>query len=304
MSYNALEAWQQANSGNRTVQAASNDLFYNALAAEMGTKSAVNYAKRMMPLSLRYQRASQSIADESTLRQMAAEASIMRGLTQQQGDLDYRRQQLISSTSRYGADRELQGTLAQAAAQKYAANRGVDIARIETGAERYGYDQQLKGIGLQTAAQRYESTQATRRTQLQTDADRYGYRLGLEGTKYSADRSVDQTRLQTDADKYGYELGLEGTKYSADRSYDTARYTADRGYDIARYTSDSDLEGTKYVADRGLEGVRDTNRSEEERIRIRGGEDRKTLIQGTDETLRLRADARGAIRSAGRRFYG
>lgn len=40
------------------------------------------------------------------------------------------------------------------------------------------------------------------------------------------------------SDRYGYELGLEGTKYTADKSYDSTVYKADR-----------DLEGTKYAAD-------------------------------------------------------
>jgi hypothetical protein len=53
-----------------------------------------------------------------------------------------------------------------------------------------------------------------------------------------------------------------------------------------------------------LTGVRDTNRSQEEQRRIQGREDRETLGRGTDETLRLRADARGAIASTGRRFFG
>lgn len=60
-----------------------------------------------------------------------------------------------------------------------------------------------------------------------------------------------------------------------------------------KYGADRGLEGTKYNADASLAGIRD-----------RGSEDRKTLTQGTDETLRLRADARGAIQDRGRKWFG
>ena len=249
MAYDAVKAWQQANQGNSTVQAAANDLFYNSLAADLSTRSSVSYANQMTPIALRYQQASTKIAEEADLRRLGAETSAMRGLTQQQGDLQYRDNKLAAETTRYGADRELQARLADSAATKYVANRSYDSTVAQTDAQRYGYDQQLKATGLQTAAQRYESDRATDRTQIGADADRYG-----------ADRNLDIAGVQAGAQMYG--------------------------------------------ADRGLEGIRDTNRSDEDKIRISGGEDRKTLIQGTDETLRLRADARGAIRTAGRSFYG
>lgn len=95
--------------------------------------------------------------------------------------------------------------------------------------------------------------------------------------------------INADAQKYGY-----------DRQFQASNYRADRDYDIAGVRADAD----RYGYDQQLTGVRDTNRSAEDQIRIRGGEDRTTMIQGTDETLRLRADARGAIRKAGKTFYG
>ncbi len=264
MAYDAIEAWQQANQGNSTVQAAAHDLFYNSLAANLSTQSAVSYANQMTPIALRYQQASTNIAQEADLRRLGAETSAARGLMQQQGDIQFRSDRLAANTTRYGFDQQLKGV------------------GLQTDAQRYGYELQLQGVGLQTEAQRFESKQATQRTGMQetgatqrtgmeTETQRYGFDRGLEGQKYSADRGVDSTRIQADAQRYG----------------------ADRG-----------LDGIKYGADRNLEGIRATNQSDEDKIRISGGENRKTLTQGTDETLRLRSDARGAIRSAGKSFYG
>jgi hypothetical protein len=253
MVYDAMKAWSEANKGNPTVSAASNDLFYNSLLANASTGAAVSYANQMIPLALRFQQGVQGMADESNLRTMAAEGSLLRGLTQQQGDLEYRNRQLDSQTNRYAADRALQGTKVQSAAMRYDSRNTLRSTKTQAAAQRYGYKQELKGVGLQTGAQRYES-----------------------------DRQTDRTRLQTEADRYSYDRALEGTKYGADR----------------------DLEGRRYVSDNELTGARERNQSEERRIGLAGEEERKSLRQGTDETLRLRADARGAIRSAGSRFYG
>jgi hypothetical protein len=281
-SYNAIGAWGQANKGNPTVQAAANDLFYNAAAANLSTKSAVSYANQMTPIALRYQQASTNIAEAADLRRLGAETSAARGLLQQQGDIGYRDNQLAAQTQRYGYDQQLSGIGLQADAQRYGYDqqlKGVGLQEtgatqrvglqeagatqrtqiqdsgdtrrvgLQTDAQRYGYDQQLKGVGMQTDAQRYESSQATARTGMETQAQRYGYDQQLKGVG-----------LQTDAQRFESSQATERT---------------------------------------GM-----TNRSDEEKIRISGGEDRKTLTRGTDETLRLRSDARGAIRSAGRSFYG
>lgn len=81
--------------------------------------------------------------------------------------------------------------------------------------------------------------------------------------------------------------------------------------DVTRYGYDKEVEGTKYSADRQVEGVKysaDAQKygydSQERQIGLTGQEQRKTLRQGTEETLALRRDARGAIASGGRRFYG
>ncbi|MGA1730582.1 MAG: hypothetical protein ACO4B5_10160, partial [Steroidobacteraceae bacterium] len=126
-------------------------------------------------------------------------------------------------------------------------------------------------------------------TRVQASAQRYGYEKQLEGQKYSADRELQSTRVQAGAQRYGYDRGLEGQKYSADRELQGTRVQA---------------AAQRYGYDTQLTGQREGYASQERQIGLQGAEDRKTLTQGTDETLRLRADARGAIRQAGRRFYG
>jgi hypothetical protein len=248
-SYNAIGAWGQANKGNPTVQAAANDLFYNAAAANLSTKSAVSYANQMTPIALRYQQASTNIAEAADLRRLGAETSAARGLLQQQGDIGYRDNKLAAQTQRYGYDQQVKAVGLQTGAQRYESSQATARTGMETQAQRYDSDQRLKGVGLQTDAQRYESSQATARTGMETQAQRY-----------DSDQRLKGVGLQTDAQRFESSQATERT---------------------------------------GM-----TNRSDEEKIRISGGEDRKTLTQGTDETLRLRSDARGAIRSAGRSFYG
>jgi hypothetical protein len=339
MTYDAIRAWADANRGNPTVAGAANDLFYNSLAANLSTSASVSYARQMMPLATQYQRTMQSIADESSLRTLAAEGSLLRGLTQQQGDIAYRSDQLNASTTRYGYDRQLdaareqgrtqryasdndlRSSLAQSSAQRYGydqqlrgiglqvgaqryeSDRSVDRTRLETDAQRYGYDQQLRGVGLQTDAQRFESREATRRTGLETDAQRYGYDQQLRGVglqtdaqRFESREATRRTGLETDAQRYGYDQQLRGVGLQTAAQ----RYESDRSVDRTRLETDAQ----RYGADRQLDGVRDTNITSTRNIRTTGDEDRKTLTQGTDETLRLRADARGAIRTTGKQFYG
>lgn len=88
--------------------------------------------------------------------------------------------------------------------------------------------------------------------------------------------------METGAQRYGYELALQGTQdtnRSAERRTETETQSAERRT--------------------GME-----TQSAERQIGLRGNEDRKTLTQGTDETLRLRADARGAIEGRGRKWFG
>jgi hypothetical protein len=146
-----------------------------------------------------------------------------------------------------------------------------DLARINSGDVRHVANQQLAGT-------RYSSDAQVKSTEIGANATRYVADTQLQGTRYSADRQVDATRISADAQRYGYDRQLDGTRLQTDAQ--------------------------RYGYDRQLDGTRDTNRSQEEQRRIQGDQDRRTLTQGTDETLRLRSDARGAIASKGRSFFG
>lgn len=74
--------------------------------------------------------------------------------------------------------------------------------------------------------------------------------------------------------------------------------------DTLRYGADSEERTSRYSEDSRRATGQDRNASEERQIGLEGQESRANLRAGTDETLRLRADARGAIRTAGARFYG
>jgi len=83
------------------------------------------------------------------------------------------------------------------------------------------------------------------------------------------------------------------TDLTSGRQLEGLKYGADRGLEGIKYNSDRSLEGTKYGFD-----------SQERQIGLTGTEERKTLEQKGLEERKMRADARGAIRSQGARFYG
>lgn len=105
-------------------------------------------------------------------------------------------------------------------------------------------------------------------------------------------------------------LGQEGaiardlTDLSSGRQLEGIKYGADRGLEGMKYSSDRSLEGTKYGADKSLEGTKYGFDSQERQIGLTGLEERRTLEQKGIEERKMRADARGAIRSQGARFYG
>ena len=74
--------------------------------------------------------------------------------------------------------------------------------------------------------------------------------------------------------------------------------------DLTDLVTGRSLEGTKYTADRGLEGAKYGFDSQERQIGLTGAEERKNMTQKGIEERKMRADARGAIRSQGARFYG
>ena len=70
------------------------------------------------------------------------------------------------------------------------------------------------------------------------------------------------------------------------------RYGADQSLASNKYTADQGLASNKYVADQTLTGQREGYQSQEKQIALKGNEE-----------LRLRADARGAIRDRGRTLF-
>jgi hypothetical protein len=118
---------------------------------------------------------------------------------------------------------------------------------------------------------------------------RYVANKQLAGERVGAEAQVRSTRIGADATKDVARTNLEGTRYSADA-----------GVKSAQIGADAQVRSTEISADAQRYGYD----SEERQRRIEGEENRKTLTQGTDETLRLRADARGQIASHGKRFYG
>jgi hypothetical protein len=145
-------------------------------------------------------------------------------------------------------------------------------------------------------------------------------RLGAETSaargllQQQGDIGYRDNKLAAETQRYGYDQQVKavGLQTGAQR-YESSQATARTGMETQaqRYDSDQRLKGVglqtdaqRFESSQATERTGMTNRSDEEKIRISGGEDRKTLTQGTDETLRLRSDARGAIRSAGRSFYG
>ena len=210
----SLDYFRNLNAGNDSASAAINDLYYNAASADLQTRSDVNYAKQMIPLSLDLQRGQQEIASAADLQRLGAEGAIVRDLVDMQG--------------------------------------------------RYTLEGQ----------------------KLETEADKYGYDRALEGSKYTADKNLE-------GNKYVSDRKLEGDKYVSDNDTTWRIYAADREEAWRKYTSDRELEGTKYGYD-----------SQERQIGLTGLEQRKTMTHETNQTMRLRADARGAISAAGKRFYG
>ena len=119
---------------------------------------------------------------------------------------------------------------------------------------------------------------------------RAGNALKMIGAEGAIAKDIAQLDSRTQV-KVG-QLGLDGIKYSADKSLQGAMYTSDRS-----------LEGSKYAADRQFQGIKYTADEATNRVRVQGDEDRKTLAENTNQTVALRNDARRAIRSQGTRFY-
>jgi len=119
----------------------------------------------------------------------------------------------------------------------------------------------------------------------------------LEGVKVTAAAGLAGAKYRADSD-------LAGIRYGADAGLAGVRYKSDRDLEGTKYTADQTLAGTMYASDQNLAGVKYGFDSQERQIGMQGREDRATLGRKTIEEKKLRADARGAIRSQGARFYG
>jgi hypothetical protein len=157
-----------------------------------------------------------------------------------------------------------------------------DVARINSGDVRYVANKQLAGNRIEAGAQ-------VRSTQIGADATKDVAKTNLQGTRYTADAGVKSTQISSDAQVRSTQIGADAQRYGADREVDSTRISAD-----------AQVRSTQIGADAQRYGYD----SAERQRRIEGEENRKTLTQGTDETLRLRADARGQIASTGKRFFG
>ena len=99
-----------------------------------------------------------------------------------------------------------------------------------------------------------------------------------------------------------YQAGIENLKTA-----NAGKLMAQEGAiarDLTDLTTGRALEGAKYTADQTLAGTKYGYDSQERQIGLTGQEERRNMQQKTTEEKKLRADARGAIRSQGARFYG
>jgi len=106
-----------------------------------------------------------------------------------------------------------------------------------------------------------------------------------------------------------YQQGMEKLKTGNTQQLMAAEGAIQKGLletqgDYAIRGKEIDSDTNRYVADRGLDATRATTESQERQIGLQGAEERKSTIEKYNQERLLRADARGAIRSQGARFYG
>lgn len=138
----------------------------------------------------------------------------------------------------YTAEQNLAGMLAQAEANKYAADQNL------TGT-RYTADQNLAG-NKYTADKNYAGNVYTADQNLA--GNKYTADANLAGTKYNADQNLI-------GNKYVADQNLIGTKYTADQNLAGTKYNADQNLVGTKYTADQNLAGTKYNADKNYAGT-------------------------------------------------
>ena len=283
----AINDWAAKNANNDSVKGLANDLFYNFASAGLQTRSDVDYARQMTPEALRFQQGQQDISTAADLRRLAAEGDLVRGLTEQQGQFGLEQRRIEGATERYGADRQLNIAQEQASAAR-------DVANIQGSTE-------LGVADRQTAAQRYLADQqrygATDVANIQAGAERDVATTQAGAQRYLADQqrggATDVANIQ------GY-----SQRYTADVQAGAERDVATTQAGAQRYLADQQRAGSENVARTQADATRYGFDSQERQIGLTGEQERLTEQQRTTEQLRLRADARGAIRSAGKTFYG
>lgn len=163
---------------------------------------------------------------------------------------------------------------------------------------RFGDNESITGLGVGTLFDIGRSQVDTGLALQYNDAflsSLGNYQQGLENLRFgnTSQLLAQEGAIARDLTDMTTGRQLEGLKYTADQSLAGTKYSADQGLAGIRYTADKGLEGTKYGFD-----------SQERQIGLQGREDRLNKEQDTLEEKKLRADARGAIRSQGARFYG
>lgn len=149
------------------------------------------------------------------------------------------------------------------------------------------------------------------RDKLTTDAQRYGYEQQAGAQRYGADQEFAGVSKQAEAQRYVSDTQAGAQRHASDQELagvgkqtEAQRYVSDTQAGAQRYTSDQEFAGTKYVSDQKTASEREGYQSQERQIGLTGAEQRRTLAQGTEETLALRRDARGAIKEVGSRSFG
>jgi hypothetical protein len=133
--------------------------------------------------------------------------------------------------------------------QRYATDKQFELGKIQAGNQRFGInknaDLQRYGIDANSANAQRNYDLGMHRTNTESDTQKYiaNVQAGV------ADRNRLNSTLLA-------QLGLEGTKYTADRNVDIAgirggadRYIADQSSAASRYGSDRQLQGTMYSQD-------------------------------------------------------
>lgn len=198
-----------------------------------------------------------------------------------------------------------------------------DLLAINTWASKNANNDSVKGLANDLF---YNYASANLQTRSDTDYAKQMAPLALDYQKGQQDiaTQADLQRLAAEGDlvrgltdqqgrftTLQKEIEAGAARYGADAQRDVGfrqslaeEFGAERTAEAAKYGAEKTAEAAKYGADRQLEGQRYGFDSQERQIGLTGEQERLNKQQDTTEQLRLRADARGAIRTASKSFYG